>query len=264
MSAADFQAVVSALELGGMPVRPEPPPIHTAAVLGGGALGQALAAACLAGGLEVRLWSASGATLSALAGAGALTVRGDDLVGSYSVDSDAPVHVELTGSIDQAMSGADVVFITGTVADQRVAAMLAAQWAVADQMLVMVPGLTFGALELHWWLRTGPRRPACLVAELNPEPWTITPTGPAAIELTGRPAARLATMPAKAGAAPPHRGPYLVERHQRHRRGPGPGPRRPRIGARSRNLAARGCPPVRRPDGLAHPSACCGDRSAGW
>src|SRR5688500_3589474 len=113
MSDSDFRAVIDALSVSG-PVRPRSvEPVRRVAVLGAGAVGRLLACEALAAGLEVRLHSVFGQELADLRAAGAVTVRGAHLVGTYAVGdsgtgSPSRPAIELTASVDEAVAGADV------------------------------------------------------------------------------------------------------------------------------------------------------------
>ena len=124
------------------------------AVLGGGADARLLAALCLAEGAEVSLFSAYGAELSALR-AGTVGIRGDGPVGNYQVDQSGVPAIQTTGELDQAVSDAEVLFLTGPVHKQRTYAMVLADHLRDGQVLVLAPGRSFGAAEVAWLLRVG-------------------------------------------------------------------------------------------------------------
>ena len=182
MSDSDFRAVIDALSVTG-PVRPRAvEPVHRVAVLGAGAVGRLLACEALAAGLEVRLHSVFGQELSDLRTSGAITVRGVHLVGTYAVGdagSGSAVRpaIELTASVDDAVAGADVVFVvTPASAHPTYAGVLAGSLG-DDHLVVLVPGRFLGSLALHQELRRHHCRGSVTVAELAAAPYVAALDG---------------------------------------------------------------------------------------
>ena len=122
-------------------------------VLGGGPEGRMLAAIALSEGIEATLFTAYGAEREAMRSG--IALRGAGPVGSYQVDADAAPSVRTTADLDQAVQGADVIFLTGPVHKQRTYAMVLADHLSDGQVLAIAPARTFGALETRWLLGIG-------------------------------------------------------------------------------------------------------------
>jgi len=196
MTSREFQAAVSTIGAGTAQPPTTVPNAHIVAVLGSCPHALALAAAFLAAGSRVRLFSTSSADLDALSAAGGITVRGDGPVGTFSVDPSSDVHIETVSGIDAAVTGADLVIVVGTVAFQRAMGILLAGALGSGQVALALPGRTFGALELAWWLASdGP-----IVGEVQDLPWEVVATGPAAIHLGRAAPVRVGTLPALAAS----------------------------------------------------------------
>lgn len=193
MTSREFQAAVSAIGAGTAEPPSTVPDTQVVAVLGSCPHAQALAAAFLAAGSRVRLFSTSDADVAALRQSGGITVRGDGPIGTFSVDPSSEIHIEIVGGIDAAVTGADLVMVVGTVVFQRAMGILLADAVGPGQIALAVPGRTFGALELAWWLGAGDNRPT--VGELQDLPWEVTATGPASIELSPPAPVRVGTLP---------------------------------------------------------------------
>lgn len=147
MSDQEFRAVLAALGANPPHGFESTPPLRSVAVLGAGAVGRLLACEALAAGLQVRLHSVRGSELTELARAGAITVRGTHLVGSYAVGeepSERP-QILLSRSADEAIAGVDAILIaTPSAAHPTYAGLLAGN--LADgQLVVLVPGRFLGA-----------------------------------------------------------------------------------------------------------------------
>ena len=127
--------------------------LERVAVLGGGPEGRMLAAIALSEGVEVTLFTAYGAERDAMRSG--IALRGAGPVGSYQVDADAAPSVRTTADLDQAVKGADVIFLTGPVHKQRTYAMVLADHLTDGQVLAIAPARTFGALETRWLLGIG-------------------------------------------------------------------------------------------------------------
>ena len=131
---ADFADAMSRSSTKALPDRV--PDYRRFAVLGGGADARLLAALCLAEEREVTLFSAYGAELSAMRRASGIALRGAGPVGTYHVDRPTGPSVALTAELDAAVSGADVIFLTGPIHKQRTYAMVLADHLSDGQVLV--------------------------------------------------------------------------------------------------------------------------------
>lgn len=155
-SVGEFEAALSALPASGRPpVISSAPPIERAAVLGAGAVGQALSCAVLAAGCEVRLHSAFESELEGLAAADSITVRGEDLVGTYRLSPGAghEPHVMVRQAIDAAVIGAEAVLVATPAVVHPIYAGLMAPVLEDGQLVALVPGRGFGAVEFARCLR---------------------------------------------------------------------------------------------------------------
>jgi opine dehydrogenase len=182
MSDSDFRAVIDALSVSG-PVRPRSvEPVRRVAVLGAGAVGRLLACEALAAGLEVRLHSVFGQELADLRAAGAITVRGAHLVGTYAVGdsgggSPSRPAIELTASVDEAVAGADVVFVVTPASAHPTYAGVLAGSLQDGHLVVLVPGRFLGSLALHQELQRHHCRSSVTVAELAAAPYVASRDG---------------------------------------------------------------------------------------
>lgn len=129
--------------------------IESVAVLGGGQDARLIAALCLAAEARVSLFSAYGQELDLLRSSGGIALRDAGPVGSYQIDRDSVPSIQTTAELDRAVSGADVIFLTGPVHKQRTYAMVLANHLSDEQILVLAPGRSLGALEAAWFLRIG-------------------------------------------------------------------------------------------------------------
>ncbi len=146
------------------------------AVLGGGADARLIAALCLAEGGDVTLFTAYGAELSALRSSSGIGLRGAGPVGTYNVDS-GTTAIKTTAQLDDAVDGADVLFLTGPVHKQRTYAMVLADHLTDGQVLVLAPGRSLGALETAWMLRIGGCTADVTVVEAQGLPYWIDEAG---------------------------------------------------------------------------------------
>lgn len=186
MSDSDFRAVINALSVTG-PVRPRSvDPVQRVAVLGAGAVGRLLACEALASGLDVRLHSVFGQELADLRAAGAVTVRGAHLVGSYAVGdpgkdsgsgSASRPAIELAASVDDAVAGADVVFVVTPASAHPTYAGVLAGSLRDEHLVVLVPGRFLGSLALHQELRRHHCRSSVILAELAAAPYVASRDG---------------------------------------------------------------------------------------
>lgn len=186
MSDQEFRAVLAAL--GAQPPQgyDSTPPLRSVAVLGAGAVGRLLACEALAAGLEVRLHSVLGSELTELARAGAVTVRGVHLVGSYAVGEqpgDRP-QILLSRSVDEAVAGVDAVLIaTPSSAHATYAGLLAGN--LADgQLVVLVPGRFLGGPAFRRELASHLCTAEVTVAEVEAVPYQGVARG-ATVEVHG-------------------------------------------------------------------------------
>lgn len=196
MSTAEFEAFAEAMAA--RPARPGPPAapaFDRVTVLGGGPEGRLLASLCLAEGAEVTLFSAYGAELAAIRSAGGATLRGAGPVGTFPAGrEDGGPSIRLSAALDQALDGADLVFVTGPVLKQRTYAMVLAEHVADGQVLALAPGRSLGALEAAWYLRVGGCEADVVLAEVQALPFWIREDG-ATLHLTR-------ARPAPAGVLP--------------------------------------------------------------
>ena len=196
MSTAEFEAFAEAMAA--RPARPGPPAapaFDRVTVLGGGPEGRLLASLCLAEGAEVTLFSAYGAELAAIRSAGGATLRGAGPVGTFPAGrGDGGPSIRLSAALDEALDGADLVFVTGPVLKQRTYAMVLAEHVADGQVLALAPGRSLGALEAAWYLRVGGCEADVVLAEVQALPFWIREDG-ATLHLTR-------ARPAPAGVLP--------------------------------------------------------------
>jgi opine dehydrogenase len=211
-SAGEFEALVAGLS----EVKPaagleEHPPLGRLAVLGAGPVGQALACECLAAECEVTLYTAFEPERAALAGPRAVTIRGEHLIGTYrfadrasadpaSADrsSNQPA-IGLRTGIDDAVADADAILIaTPAIAHATCAGLLAGRLR-EDHLVVLVPGRSFGAIDVARSLRRFGARALPTIVELAASPYRVESSGAGALTIS----AVSAEVPA---AALPNRG----------------------------------------------------------
>ncbi len=155
-SAGEFEALLADLnEVKPAAGVPERRPLRRVAVLGAGPVGQALACECLAAECEVTLHTAFEPERAALAAPRAVTVRGEHLVGTYRL-ADGPSAqpaIGLRTGIDDAVTEADAILVaTPGIAHATCGGLLAGRLR-PEQLLVLVPGRSFGAVEVARSLR---------------------------------------------------------------------------------------------------------------
>ena len=185
-SAGEFAALLADLNEVKPPAGlPERLPVRRIAVLGAGPVGQALACECLAADCEVTLYTAFETERAALAAPGAVTVRGEHLVGTYrlaDVPSSEPAIGVRTG-IDDAVADADAILIaTPAVAHATCGGLLAGRLR-AQQLLVLVPGRAFGAVELARSLRRFAAPALPTIVELAASPYGVESSAPGALAI---------------------------------------------------------------------------------
>lgn len=194
MGSADIREFTEAV--GRRAARP-PAPVRAerVAVLGGGDQALALAAYCLSEGAEVTLFSAYRREMEPLRAAGGVTIRGEGPVGTYRVGSGGASQIRLSAELDDAVSSADVVVVTGPVLKQRTYSMVLAGHLRDGQVVALAPGRTFGALEASWCLRAGGDGSAPFLVELGTFSFWVSREGKA-LRLSAAPPAPAGVLPA--------------------------------------------------------------------
>ena len=177
MSSSDFQKVTEAFSGQGSALEPPLPSVEKVTILGGGPEARALACLCLSEGATTTLFSAYGAELNPIRKAGSVTIRGAGPVGTYQVDQAGIPAIRLTAELDAAVSGADMIFVTGPVLKQRTYSMVLAGHLRDGQVLVLVPGRSLGAIEMAWYLRVGGETAEVSIVELQDMPFWIRSVG---------------------------------------------------------------------------------------
>ncbi len=196
---SDFEAVVAALSAASSE---HPTPAATwreVAVLGSGAQAWAFAAGFAAEGARVRWWVSSGEEAAAL-GASGIAVRGDGPVGNFRVDAEDEHAIAPVAWIDQAVVGADLVVVVGSVTHQRAVGMRLSGLLNEGQTVAVAPGRTFGALEMAWWLRVGGSSDGVTLVEMANCPFSVTAAGWGRLRWSQPPTrSALAVYPAERG-----------------------------------------------------------------
>jgi opine dehydrogenase len=201
-SAGDFEALLAGLN----EAKPRAPlvgsrPIDSVAVLGAGPVGQALACECLAAGADVTLYTPFETERAALAAGQAVTVRGEHLVGSYRLatgPSSEPA-IGLRAGIDDAVSHVDAVLIAAPALAHATCAGLLAGRLGPDQLLVLVPARSFGAVEVARSLRRFAAPALPTIVELADSPYRVESSEPGALVVAAvRPDVRAAALPNRA------------------------------------------------------------------
>jgi opine dehydrogenase len=193
-SAGEFEALLAGLsETGPAGGLEDPAPLRRVAVLGAGPVGQTLACEFLAAGCEVTLHTPFEPERAALAGTSAVTIRGEHLVGSYRLTeagSDQPAIV-LRAGIDDAVADADAILIaTPAVAHAACGGLLASRLR-PEQLLVLVPGRAFGAVEVARSLRRFAAPALPMIVELGASPYRVAAPRPGALTVAAVAAAAL-------------------------------------------------------------------------
>lgn len=192
MTTAGFHDVVAAFQAP-PPARTDPRAPARVTILGSGIEGRALAAWFLAEGAdEVRLFTVYAEEVEALS-RGSITIRGDGPIGTYRVGGDRP-SIEVTSVLDTAVAASDLIVVSGPVLKQRTYGLVLSQHLSDGQMLVVLPAMTFGALELAHWLRTGGSVADVSIVELTSLPFDITDQA-GTIVLTRRRRVRAGVLP---------------------------------------------------------------------
>lgn len=196
MSDAEFRSVVAGLAPGPVDALAPRPPLASVTVLGAGPVGLAMACEALAEGLDVRIWSPVAAEVPA-----SVTIRGAHLVGTYrfgpSVAGAGPgPSVTVAGGVDAAIAGVEVVLVATPSLHHGAVAGLLAPHLRADQIVVLVPGRCFGAVEFRRELRRCGVEAMPTLAELASPPYLASVPSPGRLDIH----ARLAGVAATAGA----------------------------------------------------------------
>lgn len=150
-------------------------PFEQVTVLGGGNDARLLAALCLSNGASVQLFSAYASELDAMRSG--IALNGNGPVGRYHVSQEAGDNsqqhsnsnraIVTTGSLDNCLVGAEVIFLTGPIHKQRTYAMVLADHLRDGQVLVVPNARTFGALEVSWLLKAGGCTADIVIAEMQ-------------------------------------------------------------------------------------------------
>ena len=200
MSTDDFRAFADRLEARAEAVTPEPRLFDRVAVIGATAEGRLLACLCLAEGSEVTLYSPYGGELEAIRSAGGITLRGAGPVGTFQAERASGPSIGLTGDLEAAAAGSDLIILAGPVLRQRAAAYALGQKLRAGQTVAVVPGRSFGALETAWTLRAGGCAEDVTILEAQSLSYWIRQQGPA-LWLTRSAPGAIASLPSRRDAA---------------------------------------------------------------
>ena len=194
MSDAEFQAFTEALTRRRAAPASAAPAFDRVTVLGGGPEARLLACLCLAEGAAVTLFSTHGAEISAIRDAGGVTLRGSGPIGTYAAEREHGPSIRLSTQLDTSVRDAELIWLTGPVPKQRTCATMLAEHLSDGQVLALVPGRSFGALEIVRYLRVGGCRADVVVAEVQALPYWIHAER-STLHLTRTVAAPAATLP---------------------------------------------------------------------
>jgi opine dehydrogenase len=158
------------------------------AVIGAGNVGCALAADLGLRGVEVRLFNRSPGRLAAIRAAGGITVTGE-------IEGLAAPAL-LTGSLEQAVDGAEVVAITVPTASLPACAAALARATAGEQLIWLNPGHSGGALYLAAELTRAGRWGERTICQLTTASHISRLTGPATVRVFLRSRASVAALPA--------------------------------------------------------------------
>ena len=172
----DFAQALTSAKGNGQPAR-QYRPAGRVAVLGAAPDGQMYAALALAGGAEVRLFSAYGAELAALRQAGAITLRGEGPVGSFHVDQPRGPSIRTTAALDEALDGAALVVLSGPLHKQRTYAHVLADQLQPGQVVFLPEARSLGAVEVAWLLQCGGAQADLALVEAGGAPYWIAAEG---------------------------------------------------------------------------------------
>ena len=177
MDSDDFKAFADALESSAGSPEPPAAEFKRVSVLGAGPESRLLACMFLAEGAEAVLYSPYASELAAIRKAGGITLRGAGPVGTFQIDRDSGPCIRLSSQIDAAVEGADLIVVAGPVLRQRAAAFALTQLLEDGQVLAVIPGRTFGALEIAWMIRSGGCRSDIALVETQGLPYWIAESG---------------------------------------------------------------------------------------
>ena len=177
MSTTEIQQVVGAFATTPAVTPADEHPLNRITVLGANAEGCTLACLCLAAGFDVTLFSAYARDLDPLRQRGAITIRGSGPVGTYQINQSEVPSITLSSSLDDAVLGADAIFVTGPVLKQRTYAMVLGGHLNDGQVVVIAPARTLGAVETAWYLRVGGNSAAISIIELQSLPFWVDDRG---------------------------------------------------------------------------------------
>ncbi len=149
-----FEQMLAGLESSPTAVTPART-LRSVAVVGAGPIGQAVACAALAGGCEVSLLSPFRDEATRLGDSEQLTVTGAALTGTYRLgDADAKEpSIRIASGFDAAVAAADAVVLAVPASTHTTYAGMLAPVLRQGQIVVLVPGGCFGALEVSRALR---------------------------------------------------------------------------------------------------------------
>lgn len=146
------------------------------ALIGAGNGGLALAAQLLLAGEEVSLYDVDPETIAPLAESGSLTVTGT--FGEYQL----PLKNAYT-DLAVAVKGAHAVVLVIPASAHRAVASDLAPFLRSDQIVLLMPGRTGGALEFQVTLREAHCRARCLIGETQTLPYAARKTSPAGVHV---------------------------------------------------------------------------------
>lgn len=189
---SDFAEAVSRSSVSGNKL--QMPHYQRVAVLGGGEDARMIAALCLSENVQVTMFSAYGAELQSLRSSSGVTLRGAGPVGTYQVDREKGPSIKASSELDEAVKGAEVIFLSGPVHKQRTYAMVLADHLSDGQVLVLAPGRSLGALETAWLLRIGGCKADITIVETQGLPYWIRAEG-AVLHITPVGEVAAATLP---------------------------------------------------------------------
>jgi len=149
-------------------------PIRRITVLGGGDDACMYAALGLSEGCEVTLFTAYGKELDGIRAAGSITLRGEGPVGSYAVDQTGGPSIKTTAALDDAVSNAEAIILTGPLHKQRTYAMVLADHLTDGQILVLPNARSLGAVEVAWLLQTGGCSARVSLLEIGGAPYWVS------------------------------------------------------------------------------------------
>ena len=202
MSDSTFRAVLEGLQqrpssVGESPTRPT-----SVAVLGAGPVGLLLACEALAAGLDVRLTSLYGQELQVLREAGAITVRGVHLVGSYAIGGagrQGPA-IDVVDSIDQAVKHVDLIMLAAPALSHSTYAGVLAPVLADGQTVLLVPGRFLGVVEFAETLAAHMASADVTLSEVAHPPYLATGDGAAVSVLGLAKSLPCSTLPVDASA----------------------------------------------------------------